>query len=172
MKIIVIILSIFLLISPASKASNDSCIKISVSGQGPNVMLLPGFLSDGRVWQATQQELAKSHRVHLVEIAGFGHTPPCDDKDTILPSAKSALLDYLNQPVMADTQVMGHSLGAFMAYWLALESPAISRIIAVDGLPYIGPIFTQNKETQVSDLAAQVPFLTQMYQNADRKSVV
>lgn len=155
-----------LLIISISSYASDTCVKITVAGQGDNVMLIPGFMSDGRVWQEVYTQLSTSHRVHLVEIAGFGDTPPCHAKQQILPQVKNELLEYLRQPNMSNTQVIGHSLGAFMAYWIAIDNPTITQVIGVDGLPYIGPIFTRNKESQVSDLEAQVPFLTQMYQNA------
>ena len=54
-----------------------------------------------------------------------------------------------------------------MAFQLALaDDISLGGSIAVDGLPFIGPVFTRDNKTQVSDLAYQAESIKTMYQNA------
>ncbi len=44
---------------------------ITVSGAGPDVILIPGLASPGATWDGTVAHVAAHHRVHVVQVAGF-----------------------------------------------------------------------------------------------------
>ena len=43
----------------------------TVTGQGPDVILIPGLASSGAVWDATVEQLSPTHRVHVLQVNGF-----------------------------------------------------------------------------------------------------
>ena len=139
----------------------ENCINVEVHGQGKPIILIPGLMSDGRVWQKTAHNLAKNYQVHTISIAGFANTAPCAAADNIMPQVKSELLSYIK------TILIGHSLGAFLSFSLAIDNEALfSAIVAVDGLPYIAPIFTNTSSTTVSHMQQQANYIRNMYQQA------
>lgn len=145
----------------------ENCINVEVHGQGKPIILIPGLMSDGRVWQKTAHNLAKNYQVHTISIAGFANTAPCAAADNIMPQVKSELLSYIKTNGLQKTILIGHSLGAFLSFSLAIDNEALfSAIVAVDGLPYIAPIFTNTSSTTVSHMQQQANYIRNMYQQA------
>lgn len=126
------------------------------------VILIPGLMSDGSVWQSSVEELRKTHQVHVVHIAGFAGKPAI--AGPLLPSVKAELLDYIREQKLNKPVIIGHSLGGYMAFALATSAPEmIGPIVAVDGLPYLAPVFTRDAKTQVSDMQQQAAQIKTMY---------
>src|ERR1700754_235231 len=46
-------------------------LSVKVVGQGPDVILIPGFGCSREVWRTEAERLKATHRVHLVQLAGF-----------------------------------------------------------------------------------------------------
>ena len=110
---------------------------VSVTGEGPNVILIPGLATSGDVWGDTVKHLALTHRVHVVQVAGFGGTDAKANKadGDLLPALVAELERYaaaLGRPAM-----IGHSLGGLMALEVAAQTPdVIDRVMVVDALPF------------------------------------
>lgn len=142
-----------------------SSFSYQVEGQGDDVILIPGLMSDGRVWEATSKSLSKQHRVHTINISGFGITPA--NGTNSIKDVEKDLIDYistLEKPTLEKPTIVGHSIGGFLAMSLAINAPdSISNVISVDGLPFIGPIFTRDPNTRVSDLSAQANYIKDHY---------
>ena len=51
-------------------------ITVEVEGDGPDVVLIPGLSSPRAVWAPTAERLKTTHRLHLVEVRGFGGDAP------------------------------------------------------------------------------------------------
>lgn len=127
------------------------------------VILIPGLMSDGSVWQSTVEELRKTHQVHVVHIAGFAGKPAI--AGPLLPVVKTELLNYIRDHKLHKPVIIGHSLGGYLAFALATAAPdLIGPIVAVDGLPYLAPVFTRDAKTQVSDMQQQAGHIQRMYQ--------
>lgn len=136
---------------------------VQVTGSGKPVLMIPGLMSDSRVWQPTAQALANHYQLHLISIAGFAGTPAIEGE--LLPRVQTELLQYIKDKQLTKPAVIGHSLGAFMAFALASRAPdAIGHIIAVDGLPYLAPIFTRDSNSTVASIKPQAEQLKMMYQ--------
>jgi pimeloyl-[acyl-carrier protein] methyl ester esterase len=110
---------------------------VAVSGQGPDVVLIPGLATPGDVWDVTVKQLASSHRVHVVQVAGFGGVEGGSNRadGDMLPALVAEMARYmlgLERPA-----VIGHSLGGLLALEVAARNPdAIGRVLVVDALPF------------------------------------
>ena len=61
--------------TPVSVNPAAERMTVTVVGQGPDVILIPGLASSGAVWDATVKQLAATHRIHVVQVAGFAGAP-------------------------------------------------------------------------------------------------
>ena len=50
-------------------------LTVTVQGQGPDVILIPGLACSTAVWDATVAHLGGHYRLHLVQVAGFAGAP-------------------------------------------------------------------------------------------------
>ena len=71
-------------------------LSVEVVGRGPDVILIPGYGCSREVWRATADRLKATHRVHLVQLAGFAGQPWTHGDGPLLEPAVEALeLDLL-----------------------------------------------------------------------------
>ena len=115
-------------------------LSIEVMGQGPDVILIPGFASSREVWRPMAERLAATHRVHLVQLAGFAGEPWTHGDGAFVQPAVDELARYaatLNRPA-----VIGHSMGGLSGVMLAQQHPeAVGRVMSVDSLPFFSAMF-------------------------------
>ena len=138
-------------------AADPTRFSVSVTGQGPDVVLIPGLATPGEVWDATVKHLAPTHRVHVVVVAGFGTTdggPNKADGD-MLPALVTEIVQYVTG--LKRPSLIGHSLGGLIALEVAATNPdAISRVLIVDALPFysllMNPGATVEQATQMATM--------------------
>lgn len=115
-------------------------LSVEVMGQGPDVILIPGFASSREVWRPLAERLAATHRVHLVQLAGFAGEPWTHGDGAFVQPTVDALARYaatLNKPA-----VIGHSMGGLSGVMLAQQHPeAVGRVMSVDSLPFFSAMF-------------------------------
>jgi pimeloyl-ACP methyl ester carboxylesterase len=116
---------------------------VTVTGFGPDVILIPGLSTPREVWSAVAGELAKTHRLHLVQIDGFGGTPAGPNaQGHILDGSVEELERYIAAHRLRKPAIVGHSMGGLIALMLAERAPAsIGKVMVVDALPFIGTLF-------------------------------
>lgn len=137
---------------------------VSVSGQGQPIVMIPGLMSNGNVWQEIGARLSKNHQVHILSLAGFGGTPAIHQPS--VENTQQAVFDYITSHRLDNVILMGHSYGGFLSLLLARDHDAvISKVISVDGLPYLAPIFTRDPNTQIAMMQGQAQYLKQQYQS-------
>jgi pimeloyl-ACP methyl ester carboxylesterase len=142
-----------------------------VSGSGKAVILIPGLMSDDRVWDELASSLSKTYQVHTINIAGFARTPAIEEPS--LSAVKQQLMYYIQTQKLHKPAVIGHSLGGFMSFWLASSAPTeIGPIISVDGLPFVGPVFTRTNASTVESLAEQAKQIKIMYNNMSQQQLI
>ncbi|WP_339719712.1 alpha/beta hydrolase [uncultured Paraglaciecola sp.] len=155
----------------AENTTSNKQLVSHITGAGKPVILIPGLMSDGRVWQPLANSLSKTYQVHSINIAGFAATPAIDNPS--LEEVKQQLVAYIQQHKLQKPAVIGHSLGGFMSFWLASSAaPEIGPIISVDGLPFIGPVFTRSNASTVENLAAQALQIKNMYSNMTQQQLI
>ncbi|WP_292034394.1 MULTISPECIES: alpha/beta fold hydrolase [unclassified Brevundimonas] len=115
-------------------------LSVEVIGQGPDVILIPGFASSREVWRPLAERLAATHRVHLVQLSGFAGEPWTHGDGAFVQPAVDELARYaatLNRPA-----VIGHSMGGLAGLMLAQQRPeAVERVMSVDSLPFFSAMF-------------------------------
>ena len=159
--IIAMMASMFSSTEAATRYSAKS-FTVEVQGSGSPVVLIPGLMSDSRVWQHTAAALSQTHQLHLIRIAGFAGQPAIEGP--LLPVVKTELLAYIQAEQLHRPAIIGHSLGAFLAYDLASSAPdQIGKIIAVDGLPFLAPVFTRDPNSSVASVKPQAEGIRNFY---------
>ena len=118
-------------------------ISVEALGSGKPVVLIPGLSTPREVWSQIAPELAKSHRVLLVQVNGFaGDNPGANAKPGILDGIVADIHTYLASHHLASAPVVGHSMGGLVAMKLALAHPRdVGRLMIVDSLPFAGTMF-------------------------------
>jgi len=108
-----------------------------VSGQGRPVILIPGLGCPGSVWTQTAAHLGKTYEVHVLQLAGFAGSKAIDRP---IPSAvKDDVIAYIKEHRLEKPIVVGHSMGGFVALWIAEAAPElIGSVVVVDAGPTLG----------------------------------
>lgn len=153
-------------------ASETQCLNSDIVGEGRPILLMPGFMSDESVWNEVAASLAKNYQVHQLAIAGFGKNKACAGAQTIVEHINDELEHYINGNKLENAIFIGHSMGGLMAFNVSLNPKIrLAGAISVDGLPFIGPIFTRNNATTSQDLVPQAGAIKAMYQKANSEKL-
>lgn len=113
---------------------------VKVSGKGTPILLIPGLSCAGEVWDETVKELGNSYQYHVVTLPGFAGQPAIETEN-YLTTIGDELIGYLKANKLKKPIIMGHSLGGFLTLYIGSKEPALaSKLIVVDGLPYLGAL--------------------------------
>jgi pimeloyl-ACP methyl ester carboxylesterase len=115
----------------------------TVTGKGPDVILIPGLASSGHAWDATVAQIAKTRRVHVIQVAGFADAPAGPNATgPVLQPLVDGLHTYIQANHLKAPAIIGHSLGGLAGMMLAADHPAdVGRLMIVDSLPWAGLMF-------------------------------
>ena len=138
-------------------------ISVQMSGtRGSPVILIPGLSSPRETWQGVAPVLARSHRVYLVQINGFGGDDP---RANLRPGILTGIVDELRALIreqrLENPAIVGHSMGGLVGLMLAARYPdSVDRLMVVDALPYFGvlmaPPGTDGTIAMIEPRAAQM----------------
>lgn len=107
-------------------------VRVLGRGGGPPTLLLHGLLGSNRYWGRAYDRLAGQGRLIVPDLLGFGASPrpPSGYGPEEHGRALVGALRELGVP--GGVRVVGHSLGALLALWLASTHPdLVSRVVAV-----------------------------------------
>lgn len=133
----------FLPLSGALAAPFESSrISVRTEGAGPDVVLIPGLNSSPRAWASTVAALP-GYRYHLVQVAGFAGQPAGGNREgNVAAPVAEEIARYIREAGLKQPAVIGHSMGGTMGMMLAARHPdALSRLMVVDMVPYLGSFF-------------------------------
>ncbi|MDR7381649.1 alpha/beta fold hydrolase [Promicromonospora iranensis] len=108
-------------------------------GSGSPVVLLHGWPQTWFSWWSIMPELAEHHTVYAVDLPGLGDStgvPDGYDKATLARYVHGLVAEQLG---VRDAQVVGHDLGAAVAFQYAAQFPADTARLGYLDLPLPGP---------------------------------
>ncbi|HEU4629802.1 MAG TPA: alpha/beta hydrolase [Gemmatimonadaceae bacterium] len=113
---------------------------VTVTGHGRPMLLVPGLMSGGAVWDGVVARYRDRYELHVLTLAGFAGAPPLDSVQAprFLAAERDAIIRYIRERRLDRPVLVGHSLGGFLALWVAADAPdLVGPVIAVDGVPYL-----------------------------------
>lgn len=117
-------------------------LSVEVIGSGPDIILIPGLASSREVWRPLATRLAATHRVHLVQLAGFAGEPWSHGDGPFVAPEVEELARYIAEAGLDKPAVIGHSMGGLSGLLLAQSNPdRVGRLMIVDALPFYSALF-------------------------------
>jgi pimeloyl-ACP methyl ester carboxylesterase len=110
-------------------------------GSGPPLLLIHGFGASTFTWRRVAPDLARTNRVILVDLKGFGQSDkPFDERYSVYDQAE-LLAELIEEKDLRDLTLVGHSFGGGIALLLALEANSrlqgrIARLVLLDSIAY------------------------------------
>ncbi|HVM61904.1 MAG TPA: alpha/beta hydrolase [Verrucomicrobiae bacterium] len=131
-------------------------ITVTVRGQGPDAVLIPGLASSSAVWDATAKRLEARYRLHIVQVAGFAGAPArANAQGPVIQPTVDALDAYIKTNKLTTPKVIGHSLGGLMGLMLAVQHrDDVGKLMIVDSFPFFGVLTGANDVAAVTPAAA------------------
>jgi pimeloyl-ACP methyl ester carboxylesterase len=126
--------------APADFASDR--IGVTVVGEGPDVVLIPGLSSHPDVWSATV-EAVPGYRYHLIHVSGFAGRPAdANASGPVVAPVAEEIARYIAEAGLDRPALVGHSMGGSWAMMVAARHPELaSRVMVVDMIPFTGVMF-------------------------------
>ena len=136
-----------------------SMIRYRISGGGPPVLLVHGWLSSSRVWADLAERLESRFTVYSLDLRGFGESDKPFSSGYGIRHGSRILYAFCAHFGIREAAVVGHDLGGDMAVKLAADHPdAVGRLVLVSvpaeedqidlptplwlaTLPLVGPAF-------------------------------
>jgi N-formylmaleamate deformylase len=126
------------LLSVAAMAQTPS-FHVDIVGKGAPMILIPGFASSGKTWDSTVARYKGRYQCHVLTLAGFAGEPRIEAP--FLETVRKDLAAYIRKNKMDKPVIVGHSLGGFMALWLAEKEPdLVGPLVIVDSLPFLAAV--------------------------------
>ena len=126
---------------PAS--AEPTRFSVEVSGEGPDVIFIPGLATSREVWRDAVRDLGPGYRVQLVQVKGFGESAGPNAEGAILEPLVEELARYIADSEIERPAIVGHSLGGLIALMLGAYHPELpGKLMIVDALPWFGATVT------------------------------
>lgn len=129
------------LTEPQTARTADELVRWRAAGAGSPLVLVHGLAGSWRWWRPLLPALAAEHRVHLLDLPGFGGLPW--PRRFELDHAVDWLAAWWEAAALGPIDVIGHSLGGLLGARLAARHPEAVRrlvLIAPAGVPGRTPV--------------------------------
>jgi pimeloyl-ACP methyl ester carboxylesterase len=134
-----------------------------VGGEGPDVLLLHGWISSSRMWENVMPALAAHFRVWALDLIGFGDSRTSDDALELSVNAHAALVaEFCQHMDIQPHTVIGHSMGGSIALTLALDYPHLMQRLVL-----VCPVVTGTLHLNMASVLSQ-PFVRRVAAAGER----
>jgi len=104
-------------------------VAVEEIGRGAPLVLIHGLATTRRIWATVAPELARTRRVVMLDVPGFGESPPAG-AGFELEAVAARIAGVLGDQAPFD--LVGHSLGGGLALTLAARHPeSVERLVLV-----------------------------------------
>ncbi len=126
---------------PAANFTSDR-IAVTVTGNGPDVVLIPGLGSSPRVW-TNMIAAVPGYRYHLIQVKGFaGVAPEANATGPLVGPVAAEIARYIESARLERPALIGHSMGGTLAMTIATSNPTrVGKLMVVDMFPFMGAMF-------------------------------
>jgi pimeloyl-ACP methyl ester carboxylesterase len=116
----------------------DNHFAYRTCGSGPDILLIHGWVSSGRMWDATMQHLCAHFRLWAIDLMGFGDSRTDDETRILtLDDQMRLVVTFCKAVGIRPQAVIAHSMGGAIAIKLALNYPDL-----FDNLVLVSPVVT------------------------------
>ena len=114
---------------------SDATIHARVGGDGPPVLLLHGYPQTHVMWHVVVEDLAKTHRVVVADLRGYGDSVAKTDDFTFRAMAQDQV-DLMRHLGHETFHVVSHDRGSRTAHRMVLDHPdVVQSLVLMDILP-------------------------------------
>ncbi|NVB82816.1 MAG: alpha/beta hydrolase [Kofleriaceae bacterium] len=107
---------------------------VEVHGEGRPIIFIPGLGCPGDVFDDIVDHLGDRYESHVLTLAGFAGVPAI--RPPLAAKVRHEIIRYIRSNKLEAPIIVGHSMGGFIAYWLAVTAPdAIGGIVVIDAGP-------------------------------------
>jgi pimeloyl-ACP methyl ester carboxylesterase len=139
--------------APASPGKPARSFTVHVEGHGKPMLLIPGLTCGGDVWKTSVEHFKDRYECHVLTLAGFAGQPAIGAP--MLETVRKNSVTYIREKKLAAPIVVGHSLGAFLAYWIAATEPdLVGPVVAVDGGTFLPALMDPNATLETAKAGA------------------
>jgi pimeloyl-ACP methyl ester carboxylesterase len=118
---------------------------VEVKGRGRPVVMIPGLGCPGEVWDDLVAHLGDDYESHVLTLAGFAGQDAIDEP--LSAAVRRDLTRYIRSRRLRDPVIVGHSMGGFIAYWMASYHPElVGPVIVVDAGPALSGDLDEARE--------------------------
>jgi len=107
------------------------CHAAGTRGHGPPWVFLHGFPTSSRIWAPVVSRVPPGHRMLLLDLLGFGRSDPPGGHDVSVAGHATRVQLVLERLGVRDAIIIGHDIGALVAWRLARAAPARVRALAL-----------------------------------------
>jgi pimeloyl-ACP methyl ester carboxylesterase len=129
-------ITLFLLAAAPCALSQNQPFSVNIAGAGRPMILIPGLESSGAVWDGAVEHYRARYQMHVLTLAGFAGEPALPGLR--LSDVRNCVIRYIREKKLDHPIIVGHSLGGFLALWIATTVPELTgRIVSVDGPAFL-----------------------------------
>jgi pimeloyl-ACP methyl ester carboxylesterase len=109
-------------------------------GDGPPIVLIHGLASRGDDWAPLLPKLATHHRIYALDLLGYGSSDRPRDVDYSIALETDVVRDFLDSLQIRRTDLVGVSMGGWIALKLAAEHPErVRKLVLIDSAGFNFP---------------------------------
>ena len=95
---------------------NDRHIDLVTSGEGPDILFVPGSFSTPAAWQRIQKHLPQRYRFLSTSLCGYGETTETRTLHDNSINHEIEILDQITASIQKPVHLVGHSFGGLVCF--------------------------------------------------------
>lgn len=125
-------------------------------GHGEDVVMIAGLGADHTSWVATAHKLSAKYRITIFDNRGAGQSDSPPGPYTTQQMAKDTLA-LMTELGIEKAHIVGHSLGAYIAQYLAINAPQrVKKLVLIGGKAYQDALGKLRRENAIALMQAGV----------------